>query len=662
MANWHSINAARRHRLGFETLEDRRVLATITVNTLVDENNGIGVGAVSLREAVSAAAPGDTINFSVTGTINLLNNVGTPGHIQVDKNLTIGGPGANLLTIKAFDPDPGGTNNSNGRRVFVVSDNNSGTLANVMISGLTLMNGDPVVVDENDGGSAIKNSENLTVNACVISGNFSPNGGAIYSSAGALAVNDCTISNNAASDGAILVSGGSLAIARSKIVDNVGTKSGGGVIARGVPVRIVDSTISGNFTDEYGGGIYLYQGSLTISGTTVSGNAADNNHDGFGSGGGIYNLSGTLSIVNSTISGNAAGEGGGGIFSNTISSVTIKSSTITGNVVANTVTSYGGGINSSNTAVLKNTIIAGNVRGATTRDDVKGTFSASYSIIGDKRDAAVSDSGGSQIGTTVVPIAAKLGTLGNNGGSTLTHALLSGSTAIDAGDPAAVAGQGDVPMFDQRGSSFGRVVDFDGVGGARIDIGAVEMASTPTGPALPGDYNLNHVVDAGDYVLWRKTAGGSVPTAYSGADGDGNGVIDGNDYLVWRSAFGNIGAEGNGAAVAGSAVGEEESAAVAMDSGAGALRFDFATATASVDRKYRTVARESNVAATDQAIELLAGVVGIQAVSGLNPSDGGGELGEPPVGAGPAEDAATDAGVALAGIESGLWVCPVLAT
>lgn len=660
MANRQSINAARRRRLGFETLEDRRVLATITVNTLVDENDGIGVGGISLREAVGAAAAGDTINFSVAGTISLLNNAGTPGHIQIGRDLTIQGPGANLLTIKAFDPDPGGTNNSNGRRVFVVSDSNAGSLANVTISGLTLSNGDPVVVDENDGGSAIKNSENLTVRACVISGNYSPNGGAIYSSAGALAVNDCTISNNAASDGAILVSGGSLAIARSRIADNLGTNSGGGVLARGVPVSIVDSTISGNFTDEYGGGIYLYQGSLTMSGTTVSGNAADNNHDGLGSGGGIFNLGGTLSITNSTISGNAAGEGGGGIFSNTIQSVTITSSTITGNVVANTATSYGGGINSANLAVLKNTIVAGNVRGATTRDDVKGMFSSSYSLIGDKRDATVGNSGGSQIGTTAAPIDPKLGTLTNNGGPTLTHTLLSGSPAIDAGDPAATAGQGGVPMFDQRGNSFARVVDFDGVGGARMDIGAVEISSAPTGPALPGDYNLNHLVDAGDYVLWRKTAGGSVSPAYSGADGDGNGVVNGNDYTVWRSGFGNTGAAGGGTAVDGSIAGEEESVATAATSPVTAVTFDSVAMIISIGREDHVITCDPQVAATDEAIEMLAGVERAQAVGNSNPAGNGDHLSGWLADDVSAENAPVDAGIVVAAVESSLCLRRVL--
>ena len=60
-----------RRRLGFEPLEDRHLLTLFTVNTAADENNGIGIGGVSLRDAVAAASTGDTINFSIGGTINL---------------------------------------------------------------------------------------------------------------------------------------------------------------------------------------------------------------------------------------------------------------------------------------------------------------------------------------------------------------------------------------------------------------------------------------------------------------------------------------------------------------------------------------------------------------------------------------------------------------
>src|SRR5262245_41771089 len=88
-----------RRWLRFEPLEARRLLAIITVNTTADENNG--TGNISLREAVGMADTGDTINFSVTGTINLQGGSNF-GQISIGNNMTIQGPGANLLTVKAF--------------------------------------------------------------------------------------------------------------------------------------------------------------------------------------------------------------------------------------------------------------------------------------------------------------------------------------------------------------------------------------------------------------------------------------------------------------------------------------------------------------------------------------------------------------------------------
>jgi len=67
-----------------------------------------------------------------------------------------------------------------------------------------------------------------------------------------------------------------------------------------------------------------------------------------------------------------------------------------------------------------------------------------------------------------------LGPLQDNGGSTYTHALLTGSPAIDAGDPNFTLPLG----YDQRGSGFQRV--FNG----RVDIGAFEVQPVP--PAYAG--------------------------------------------------------------------------------------------------------------------------------------------------------------------------------
>jgi hypothetical protein len=524
------------------------MLATITVNTLIDVNNS-GDGLTTLREAVVAANTNDIINFSVTGTINLT-LTGT-GHIEVNKSLTIQGPGANLLTIKAFDPDSNGDNDSDGRRAFNVS-NGSSSLLTVTISGLTIINGDPDITDEDNslGGGAIHNEENLNLIACVLTGNYAPGGGAIANSSGTLSIADCTISENATKDGGgVIIDGGSLLLTRSQVINNVVTNSGGGILGRGVALSIVDSTISGNKADERGGGVYLYQGNLAVSGSTISGNIADFDNDQVGPGGGIYNLGGALTVSNSTISGNSAGENGGGIFNDTSLSAIIDHSTITANSVTNQSGIDGGGIHSVDTALLDHTIVAGNTKGSA-RNDVSGAFAAAFSLVGDRRSATVNNVAGSLVGTTAAPINPLLGPLADNGGLTKTHALLTGSPAIDAGDALDMAGVGTTPLFDQRGMPFGRVIDGDGAGGPRVDIGAFEVG--PQAPALLGDYTRNGTVDAADFVLWRNTLGQSV-SAYSGADGSGNGAVGGEDYDVWTAHFGASAAAalGTGRAFAG---------------------------------------------------------------------------------------------------------------
>jgi endonuclease I len=56
---------------------------------------------------------------------------------------------------------------------------------------------------------------------------------------------------------------------------------------------------------------------------------------------------------------------------------------------------------------------------------------------------------------------------------------------------------------------------------------------------LAGDFNEDGAVDAGDYVIWKRTLGQSVATAYAGADGDGNSIVDSADFNIWRAHFGD---------------------------------------------------------------------------------------------------------------------------
>jgi hypothetical protein len=66
---------------------------------------------------------------------------------------------------------------------------------------------------------------------------------------------------------------------------------------------------------------------------------------------------------------------------------------------------------------------------------------------------------------------------------------------------------------------------------------------------LPGDFNKDGVVNAADYIVWRKTQGQTV-TYFSSADGDGSGIVDAGDLNVWRANFGAT--PGSGAGLVGS--------------------------------------------------------------------------------------------------------------
>src|SRR6266700_1224769 len=131
--------------------------ATITVTS----TNDSGVG--SLRQALVDANDGDTIDFSVTGTITL-----TSAELVVNKNnLTISGPGPNQLIVQR--------STAVGTPAFRVFHISSGKT--VTISGLTITKG----YASGNGGGIYNDHATLTVSDCTISGNAGPyGGGGIY--------------------------------------------------------------------------------------------------------------------------------------------------------------------------------------------------------------------------------------------------------------------------------------------------------------------------------------------------------------------------------------------------------------------------------------------------------------------------------------------------
>jgi autotransporter-associated beta strand protein len=81
-------------------------------------------------------------------------------------------------------------------------------------------------------------------------------------------------------------------------------------------------------------------------------------------------------------------------------------------------------------------------------------------------------------------------------------------------------------------------------------------------PSLPGDFNSDGKVDAGDYVTWKKNDG----TNNALANDNGLGVpIGANHYNLWRANFGNPpGAGSSGGALGGAAVPEPGTASLLL--------------------------------------------------------------------------------------------------
>ena len=452
-------------------IETSNSLNNPIVTILNDEDDGnLNADDLSLREAIRYSQDGDTVSFDPSLKDEVVSL--TLGGIRIDKNLTVQGFEDSQLTIDA----------NNQSRIFVVSDRSGSSLKNVTLNNLTLTGGNS---GDNDGG-AISSVENLTINNSVITGNSANAGGGI--DANVIVLNDSEVSNNSARDGGGIYAG-NLTVRRSIISGNTASLDGGGILSRG-RIQIIDSAIAQNEARYFGGGIYSYSyGNASIVNSTIDGNKAEagggifvgedieisnstisNNESEYG--GGIFASSfyGGFTVSNSTITKNIAEDAGGGIFDIGFSSFSIiDNTTIRGNSAP-----VGGGIEASDRSriTLTSSIVADN----TDNNDVNGSgiLSGGNNLIGngDNTGAFVDRLNGDIVGTAEDPIDPGLGELQDNGGNTLTHALLPGSAAINRGsNPQELT-------TDQRGEGFERVL-FEA-----IDIGAIE-ADTDAPDNLP---------------------------------------------------------------------------------------------------------------------------------------------------------------------------------
>lgn len=251
-------------------------------------------------------------------------------------------------------------------------------------------------------------------------------------------------------------------------------------------VTVQNLTISGGKPSGVGGGIYN-QGTLLLNVVTLSGNSSGS------SGGAIANV-GTLAITNSTLSDNLANADGGGLSTTNglveLNNVTITDNTADGDSKAG---GNGGGIfRSAGNLSLSNTIVAGNHDASAIQKypDCSGILtSQGHNLVQSLAGCTLAGTGANDR-TGVDPL---LGALADNGGTTFTHALLDGSPAIDAGNPAAPgSSDGTCAPADQRGVARPQ--------GPACDIGAFELEQAGDTPQVGPLFTVNTAEDGDDGV------------------------------------------------------------------------------------------------------------------------------------------------------------------
>jgi CSLREA domain-containing protein len=547
----------------FKFLQPAAHAATVfTVNSTGDgadgnPNDGVcndGTGNCTLRAAIQQAnaTPGaDTINFSVTGTINLTGSLP-----NITSDMTINGPGSGLLTVRR--------NTGGDYRLLNVF---SGVT--VKVSGLTLTNGK--TPDGSAGsfggrggdGGGIFNSGALTLTDVNVTANSTGAGGAGTSFAGAggagggiynigtLTLTNCSVNANATGVGGTGPNG-------------AGNGGDGGGIYNLSTLTVTSCFVNGNTTGSSGdttgtgstggsgGGIYSQGGTLTLTNAVVSSNVTggSSGHSGFGGhGGGLFLLTGTATLTNSVVSSNTTGQslggtngygggisngaalnvtgsticnntGNGGAIMNrlalTLTNSTVSDNHITGPAILSndssstltltnctiTANDNGGLIGGApSPPTVANTIIAGNGAG---KPDTSGTFnSRGHNLIGfegggDNNNFSFTQPG-DQVGTSASPLDPHLGPLSDNGGPTFTHALLASSPALDAGDNLlAMVSSGNSLTTDQRGTGrFAASVSAN----VTVDIGAYEFhpsLENVSDKTMLEDATLSTSFDVGD--------------------------------------------------------------------------------------------------------------------------------------------------------------------
>ena len=228
-----------------------------------------------------------------------------------------------------------------------------------------------------------------------------------------------------------------------------GGGNGAGVLNEGGTLVMSDSTVTASRAEEGGGAVYNKgSGSVSLIRVTLSNNTAGSN------GGGLGNESGQVTLTNVTFSGNFAANKGGGLYDDT-GSVTLLNNTFSDNNAGFGASAIDTGQNA--TVTLKNSIVANNlsIGGVPVNENCSSVTDGGHNLqFPDK-----------SCGETIPESDPQLGTLADNGGFVLTHALKITSPALDAGNNTVCAAD---PILNLDARNIPRPI------GAACDIGAYE--------------------------------------------------------------------------------------------------------------------------------------------------------------------------------------------
>lgn len=432
---------------------------TFKVNTTADQpddNTSDGLCHTSANTCSLRAAIMQANHLSTNGRVMIdvpagiyrltLAPSGTDPEASGDLNLTTPTDSSQQLYITGANPISTVIDANNTSRAISIAVGRKATL-----SALTVRNGNDSAVGGVGGG--IMNAGILTLSNCIIENNYSASaGGGIGNlSEGTLFIQDSTIRSNAtAYSGGGLYLAGTSSISYSSISSNVAVGAGGGAfVSENGNAYFRAITMSSNGAN-YGGGIEVYF-------TLVHPEQIPQ-----------------ITLVNSTLSGNYAYTDGGGI--SNLSRAFVYSSSIINNDAdhdRDQIGGIGGGVSTASGLrfFAVNSLIAGNtVLDAPIYNDCNGTLEVyGRNLFYDISGCAFSGNGTTARGFVALE---SIGPLQDNGGPTLTHALLAGSAAINA-----TTGQGCIDdtgadlALDQRDGPRGT--------GLNCDVGAYEFGAAP---------------------------------------------------------------------------------------------------------------------------------------------------------------------------------------